>query len=199
MASPRDVARQIKGDSNVRLKGDQRVLLSAAFAGAELLAKRAPKDTGILKSSIRAMATEDGARILLDAPHAAIVELGSRPHFPPLQPLIDWVRRQVSRGSIETSAKPSSKRSLRAPKALAGRKLHGAALAAHRQYVERYEAARANEAKYEEEIQAIARAIQRKIGREGTKPTYVVRNSIDDLVTLYVRLLAKKERGTLLE
>ncbi|HPE81000.1 MAG TPA: hypothetical protein PKZ35_13465 [Gammaproteobacteria bacterium] len=29
------------------------------------------------------------------APHAVPVELGTRPHFPPLAPLVDWVRAKL--------------------------------------------------------------------------------------------------------
>jgi type IV secretory pathway protease TraF len=47
--------------------------------------------TGELARSASTHDVSDGAYVLVDAPHAAAVENGSRPHWAPLQPLIDWV------------------------------------------------------------------------------------------------------------
>lgn len=70
--------------------------LEAALLGAEIVARAAPVDVGSLKTSIRARRVDPRtAEVVADAPHAAILEVGSRPHLPPLQPLIDWVRRHV--------------------------------------------------------------------------------------------------------
>jgi len=48
--------------------------------------------TGELARSTKVDLLHDGAIVGMDAPHAAIIEEGARPHFPPLQPLRDWVR-----------------------------------------------------------------------------------------------------------
>lgn len=40
----------------------------------------------------------EGARIVVDAPHAAAVNNGSRPHMPPLAPLIEWVKLRGMQG-----------------------------------------------------------------------------------------------------
>lgn len=90
---PADVAKALPRGVRSRLAKDRRAMVGAAHHGAEILASAAPVDAGILKSSIHVEAASDGARIVIDAPHAGIVELGSRPHMPPLQPLIDWVKR----------------------------------------------------------------------------------------------------------
>jgi len=177
--TPREASVRIPRDLRVRLRGTKKQILEAALLGAEVIAKRAPKDIGQLKSSIRAVPTAAGARIVLDAPHAGIMELGSRPHFPPLQPLIDWVRRHV--GHV---AKDLGVRTPHAPKST--RTKRGAALMAR--YVD-----------YEREIVAVARAIQRKIGRKGTKPRYFVKKSLPDLVKIFARILAKAEGGVLRE
>jgi hypothetical protein len=67
----------------------------AAILGSELIAQAAPVDVGSLKSSVRVERDGDSWQIVVDAPHAAAVEVGTRPHTPPLQPLIDWVRRHA--------------------------------------------------------------------------------------------------------
>lgn len=51
-------------------------------------------DTGELRNSVQYVQRPDGAAVTVDAPHAAAIENGTRPFTPPLQPLIDWVRRK---------------------------------------------------------------------------------------------------------
>ena len=53
-----------------------------------------PNDTGELKRSIKYQPIEDGAVIFADAPHAPFIEYGTRPHFPPLEPLKEWALRK---------------------------------------------------------------------------------------------------------
>jgi len=53
-----------------------------------------PFDTGELARSVRTEKNHQGARVVVDAPHAPFIEYGTRPHRPPLQPLIDWVMRR---------------------------------------------------------------------------------------------------------
>ncbi len=101
-------------------------------------------DTGKLVRSGKVRKDGPGARVILwDAPHAAPVHYGSRPHWPPLEPIIGWVRRNVVRltmttGQSQDVLKPNAgqaERGRRTPK---------------------------------NEVLRIARAIQAKIAREGT-------------------------------
>jgi transcriptional regulator GlxA family with amidase domain len=48
--------------------------------------------SGQLAASVGVSLVPDGALVTVDAPHAGFVEEGTRPHRPPLQPLIDWVK-----------------------------------------------------------------------------------------------------------
>lgn len=48
--------------------------------------------TGDLMRSVRYERTEKGGSITVDAPHAPFVEYGTRPHWPPTQPILDWVK-----------------------------------------------------------------------------------------------------------
>jgi hypothetical protein len=47
---------------------------------------------GELAGSVVTTTVDDGAIVKVEAPHGAFMEEGTRPHFPPLQPLEDWVR-----------------------------------------------------------------------------------------------------------
>lgn len=148
--TPAAAGKAIAAGMSAKLLSDKRKMLSAAHLGTEILASVAPVDVGTLKSSMHVEGGIMEPRIVIDAPHAATVELGSRPHMPPLQPLIDWVKRH--RASFGIKGKGSVRN-----------KSTG-----------RFEASA--------EVVAIARAIQRKIAREGTRPTYFVRNAIPKLV-----------------
>lgn len=48
--------------------------------------------TGELARSVVTTRVDDGAIVKVEAPHGVFMEEGTRPHFPPLQPLEDWVR-----------------------------------------------------------------------------------------------------------
>ena len=52
-------------------------------------------DTGELARSVSAHNTMDGARIVVDAPHADVVERGARPFSPPIAPLQAWAMRKL--------------------------------------------------------------------------------------------------------
>lgn len=147
---PSQTAKAISSGVAGKLLADKRKILSAAHLGVEIIAQAAPVDVGTLKSSGHVEGGIDAPRIVIDAPHAATVELGSRPHMPPLQPLIDWVKRH--RASFGIKGKGTQRN------------------------------AKTGRFETSAEIVAIARAIQRKIAREGTKPTYFVRNAIPKLV-----------------
>lgn len=60
---------------------------------------------GTLKDSVRAHNLADGAFVAIEAPHADAVEHGSRPHWPPIQPLIDWA---LVKGLANTEAEAKS-------------------------------------------------------------------------------------------
>lgn len=64
-------------------------------------------DTGLFMQAWTVKDTPDGAILLNDAPHAQIVELGTRPSskYPPLLPLLEYLgrRRQVSTAGVSYS------------------------------------------------------------------------------------------------
>lgn len=54
----------------------------------------APVDRGELARSVESTRLPRGGRLAVDAPHAAAMETGTRPFWPPLGPLEDWARRK---------------------------------------------------------------------------------------------------------
>lgn len=91
-------------------------------------------DRGLFKNSWHHRTFPDRAEIFNNAPYAAVIEFGSRPHTPPLGPLIAWVRRKRKDLGIE-----------------------------------------------EADVFRVAKAIQRKIAREGTAPMFIAKDLLPDL------------------
>ncbi len=60
-------------------------------------------DEGTLRNSVRSFPIDHGARIQAGggaAGYAAYIEYGTRPHFPPQEPIREWVRRkQITDGT----------------------------------------------------------------------------------------------------
>ncbi|MFW6087399.1 MAG: hypothetical protein ACODAG_09350 [Myxococcota bacterium] len=51
-------------------------------------------DRGELRSSVGVTSVPDGADVHVDAPHAPFLEWGTRPHWPPFEPIYHWVQRK---------------------------------------------------------------------------------------------------------
>lgn len=68
----------------LRLQG--RVVESIDAAGAV--------DRGTLRASVKMRKTKEGGTVSVDAPHAAPIEVGTRPFTPPAGPLVRWAMRK---------------------------------------------------------------------------------------------------------
>jgi hypothetical protein len=80
------------------------------------IATRTPVDQGRLRNSITGEVTRQGGTVqgvvyAQNVEHAPYVEYGSVPHFPPLKPIEDWVRRKGLGGQVQ-----DGKLTSRAPK-----------------------------------------------------------------------------------
>ena len=51
-------------------------------------------DRGELRNSVEVVMTPKGCTVTVKAPHAAIIEDGTRPFRPPFQPIFEWVVRK---------------------------------------------------------------------------------------------------------
>lgn len=112
-------------------------------------------DTGGLKRSTRVDRKPTGAEVTVDAPHAAAIEHGTRPHWPPLAPLVRWV---IRKGLVKGG-----------PSRAAQRRAEFIGPLTSRQAAAR-ERAQERVSEHVEEAEEVARAIQMKIAREGTAP-----------------------------
>lgn len=63
--------------------------------------REVPVDMGTLKQSIKSEYGELEGKIITQMRYAAAVEYGSRPHFPPVEPLVGWVRRNRAKLGVK--------------------------------------------------------------------------------------------------
>lgn len=155
-----------KGERRMR-----RAISSGALAGAHrgraIIVKRTPTDMGQLKASWKvkpgevefAGHTSTLAELINDAPHIAMVELGSRPHG--VNPegwlqIYEWVRRHHRGGKLGGKGRMRTQRRATVEES---RPFHGP----------------------DPVIADITNAVVRKIRMFGTKPTLFVRRSMDEL------------------
>lgn len=134
-----------------------RAQLDAANATLRVVVRDSPVDTGLYKGSWEvkertALARLGGAQKIVelrnDAPHAGIIELGARPFWPPLQPLVEWAKRKggIFGFGLDKHGRFKGKAKLKTDEVSA--------------------------------LEGIARAIQAKIARVGIKPRYVMKNRL---------------------
>lgn len=90
----RGAKRAIVMELRHREKALDKALRKTARKGASHVRRNVPVAFSELRDSVRAARDS----IIADAPHAAAVELGSRPHMPPLEPLIKWVKLRGMQG-----------------------------------------------------------------------------------------------------
>ena len=142
----RGLQAQLKRDAKRRSKRVRKAIKNTAQKGARVVRRNVPVAFSELRDSVHA----DRGRIVADAPHAAAVEVGSRPHTPPLDPLIRWVKLRKLQSGVSKSSRAR----------LPGTTTGGAIVEG------------------DAEARGIAFLIQRKISREGTKPTHFMFGSL---------------------
>jgi hypothetical protein len=160
-----------------------RATLATAQRGVTLVKRRVPVAFGELRESVHAEEQSRGAAIVVDAPHAAPVETGSRPHTPPLAPLVAWVKLRGAQGLL------SGRQIGRLPGTTTAS--HARSVASALQQLERGGAL---------DVDAplrIARAIQQAIAHRGTKPHWYARGALPDLRRVLAQALKDAlEKGT---
>lgn len=98
----RDFERKFKSDMLKRAKLLQKAVHKTAEQGLDYANEHTiPVAFGELRDSGHVSTTGAVTKIIWDAPHAAAVENGSRPHTPPLAPLLKWVKlRGLTQGNL---------------------------------------------------------------------------------------------------
>ncbi len=87
----------------------RRVMERAEFEAAHTLVQRVKHeiqtrdlpDTGALVGSVHVKKKGRATMVVVDAPHAGWIEYGTRPHRPPVQPLIEWAARKLGADEVE--------------------------------------------------------------------------------------------------
>ncbi len=170
VGSLKELATLLPKHQKERQRRVENAIRRSARRGVGVVKQNVPVAFGELREDIRAEATANrGARIVADAPHAAAIEVGSRPHWVPLEALVKWVKLRGMQGLSST----------RQLARLPGRSTFGAA----RHIAERIQ--QHSLASFDSFGQAkntggdavasdaplqVARAIQLAIARHGTKP-----------------------------
>lgn len=180
--SLRDAAKEIARDARGRERRVTRVVRQAARKTAKWVAANVPVAFGELADGVHVDDIGRGwSNVVVSAPHAAAVEVGSRPHKPPLDPLIRWVELRGLQGltqfghlhrrrrqDVMTASEQSRFDAAQAiGKALRDRLgMSGAASWKQRTL----HAPSGGAAGADPATVAIARAIQQKIAKRGTRP-----------------------------
>ena len=167
------LGRRLPRDMLARERRIARAVSKTATAGAAIVRRRVPVAFSELRDSVHA--TDSGgaiggsrhagdSRIVADAPHAAAVENGSRPHWVPLEPLIKWVKLRGMQGLSGRSMK----------------RLSGTTTALHAQRMRALFALSvgADMATPVDAPTQLAKAIQRAIAKHGTKPHHYMLGSL---------------------
>lgn len=146
-----------------RLKGRIiKAVQRSADLGCLVVYGNAPVAFGPLRDSVHAVDTATGAQIVVDAPHAASVELGSRPHWAPIGPLVAWVQLRGAEGVDAGDTATGVPQAVRDEMAAMG---DGLSVPTHAAYV-------------------VAKRIQVAISKNGTKPTFFGRDSVPAVVVI---------------
>ena|GEM_PF-2881187 len=77
-----------------------RATRGAALRSERILVDATPADTGEARRGWRIEFHPDGTELVNDAPHFFVLEHGSRPHRPPLLPILRWVMRVAFDGQV---------------------------------------------------------------------------------------------------
>lgn len=154
------LARRVPKDMAAREKRIARAISKTTTAGAAVVRRRVPVAFSELRDSVQ----HDATRVFADAPHAAAVENGSRPHWVPLEALIRWVKLRGMQGLSGRSMK----------------RLSGTTTALHATRMRTLLALSVdkNEASPVDAPTQIAKAIQLAIHAHGTKPHHYMGGSV---------------------
>jgi|ERR1019366_1080242 hypothetical protein len=161
--SLKDFAQQIRKDMKARDKRMATAVHKAARRTARYVAlNTVPKAFGELAASLHVEDIGVGrSDVVADAPHAAAVENGSRPHWMPIEPLLKWVKLRGMQG-LTKSGRTITARAV----AKDWRKEGDRAIALA---IKGKGTARATPV---DAAMEVARAIQAAIAKRGTKPTH---------------------------
>jgi hypothetical protein len=102
VSSLRELERLVRKHAVQRQKRIERAVERTARASAQYVrTDTVPVAFSELRDSIHVEVLGPGhVRVIADAPHAAAVEVGSRPHWVPIEPLVRWVKLRGFQGLV---------------------------------------------------------------------------------------------------
>lgn len=91
--APKELANAYRHGDAERRKKILNALYQSALEGEAVVAQDTPVDTSRTRNAWHTVRQPYGADLVNDSPIAAILETGSRPHWPPFEPILRWVVR----------------------------------------------------------------------------------------------------------
>jgi len=181
---PGDLGRMFRRELAEQKGAVRRGIVSAAYAAEGVLVAATPADTGLTRAGWRSTRWTGSQHVVAenrnDAPLANILELGSRPHWPPFGPIFRWLAR------VEKVAVPSGL-------LVGGGDPEGAYPDNDVPYGRISHEDPATELKMDD-VAAAALGVARRISRVGTAPHFMVRGNLRKLRRLLHReVLAELE------
>lgn len=145
---------------------------TARFAAVRII-ELVPKAFTDLAHSVHV----EGSSAIVDAPHAAAVEIGSRPHTPPLEPLIKWVKLRGAQG-LGPAGRPIGRRIARRNSDLMHARIVALTIRALNKGKKSYDV---------NTPERIARSIQKGIMISGTKPHFFVKSAMPSIEAEFLK------------
>lgn len=184
-----DLEKLIKKHNKARLaRSKKTVVRCAKHLRRHIIENTLPIASRELERSIHVTQSANVVTVVADAPHAEAVEKGSRPHTPPIGPLIEWVTLRGMQGSENAARGKGRKRHVR------GTTTEEHSTRVHKEIEAIHEADPNAFA-----VMAIARAIQHGITKNGTKPQWFMRSALPEANEFFDRefriALADQEAG----
>ncbi len=170
--------RALNNETRKVQRAAKRAAAATANKGARVVAAKVPKAFGALRSSVDGEGTTTGGRIVADAPHAAFVERGTRPHMPPLKPIEAWVRLRVGQALTSTGGAFRSGKKATGFESMA-KEVHSSVLTAKGRVSRRQ--GTSMEIGSKGPIRQMAFVVARAIAKRGTKPHWYARASLSTL------------------
>ena len=165
-ASFEELRQRLQADLAAKAAALKAAPAKVASKGAPVVRANVPVAFGELRDGTHAA----GGQIRTDAPHAAAVEVGSRPHWVPIAPLIAWVKLRGMQGLHMSGPQLAAHGPTTAE--------HATAVAGHLQGLE---SGGALSTKAPEQV---ARAIQAAIAKRGTRPHLFARKSLPQIAEI---------------
>ncbi len=98
-----EFAKELGRFSESHIKANKDAVADGVARAIPDLVRMSPVDTGLYAQSWDMQRSDVSVTVGNYSPHAAIIENGARPHYPPIAPLLAWAKRKLKDGSQKES------------------------------------------------------------------------------------------------